>query len=213
MSLTVELYTKLSAAYDHFNRELFGGSLPDCVITLAHHRGAYGYFRDRPFSSREPGEDVPKDEDGNEEGLVDEIALNPWKFRGRTDREIFSTLVHEMVHLRQHHFGKPPKRPTHNKEWAGMMKEVGLHPSDTGEPEGKETGRRVSHYIVDGGPYDQSYERLEIAIDWAALERVKKKKVREPKVTYACEDCEVKVRGKAGLNIVCGECGERMSCD
>lgn len=211
MSLTIDLYTKLSLAYSHFNEELFGGSLPDCVITLAHHRGAYGYFRDRPFSSREPGDDVVVDEDGNEKGLVDEIALNPWKFRGRTDREIFSTLVHEMVHLQQHHFGKPPKRPTHNKEWAEMMKVVGLHPSSTGEPEGKETGRRVSHYIIEGGPYAESYERLEISIDWAALERTKKKKQREPKITYACEACEVKVRGKSGFNIVCGDCGEEMT--
>lgn len=213
MSVTVDLYTKLSAAYDHFNRELFDGSLPDCVITLAHHRGAYGYFRSRPFGDREASEEAVVDEEGNEEGVIDEIALNPWKFRERSDREIFSTLVHEMVHLRQHHFGKPPKRPTHNKEWADMMKEVGLHPSDTGEPEGKETGRRVSHYIVEDGPYARSYERLEIAIDWAALEKNKKKKVREPKVTYTCPACEAKVRGKVGLNIECSDCEERMSDD
>lgn len=213
MSVTVDLYSKLSAAYDYFNQHLFDGALPDCVITLSHHRSAYGYFRSTPFGDREAPAEPVVDEDGNEEGSIDEIALNPWKFRDRTDREVFSTLVHEMVHLRQHHFGKPPKRPTHNKEWAEMMKEVGLHPSDTGEPEGKETGRRVSHYIVEGGPYALAYEGLDIAIDWAALERVRKKKVREPKVTYTCPACEAKVRGKAELNIVCGDCMEPMTDD
>jgi hypothetical protein len=32
------------------------------------------------------------------------------------------------------------------------MKEIGLHPSATGEPGGKETGKHMSHYIVSGGP-------------------------------------------------------------
>ncbi|MDY6980135.1 MAG: hypothetical protein SV201_09650 [Pseudomonadota bacterium] len=33
------------------------------------------------------------------------------------------------------------------------MKEVGLIPSDTGQPGGKETGMLVSHYIDPAGPF------------------------------------------------------------
>jgi len=57
-----------------------------------------------------------------------------------------------MCHLEQHHFGKP-SGAYHNKEWAKMMHAVGLMPSNTGKPGGKQTGQTVSHYIVTGGPF------------------------------------------------------------
>jgi predicted SprT family Zn-dependent metalloprotease len=57
--------------------------------------------------------------------VVDEIALNPRTFIDRTDREIVSTLVREMVHLWQFHFGKPGRRGYHNKQWATKMEEIG----------------------------------------------------------------------------------------
>ena len=44
-------YASLDAAYDHFNRELFGGQLPPCLITMQRHKGAYGYFSGERFAS------------------------------------------------------------------------------------------------------------------------------------------------------------------
>ena len=53
---THRTYTSLDAAYDHFNRELFGGRLPTCLITMQRHKGAYGYFSGARFAStRRPG--------------------------------------------------------------------------------------------------------------------------------------------------------------
>jgi hypothetical protein len=34
MKPTQETYSALQTAYEHFNRELFGGALPECLITL-----------------------------------------------------------------------------------------------------------------------------------------------------------------------------------
>ena len=96
--------------------------------------------------------------DGEE--ITDEIALNPSHFRARTTEQNLSTLVHEMVHLWQHHFGKPSRTGYHNKEWAAMMKAVGLIPSDTGAPGGKETGQHVSHYIEADGAFDRACAEL-----------------------------------------------------
>ena len=48
---THRTYTSLDAAYDHFNRELFGGQLPPCLITMQRHKGAYGYFSGERFAS------------------------------------------------------------------------------------------------------------------------------------------------------------------
>src|ERR1700759_317531 len=88
-------YTGLTEAYDLFNERLFVGKLPRCLITMQRKRGAYGYFSSKRFGTR----------DGSE--ITDEIALNPKHFRKRTDQETLSTLVHEMCHLQQAHFGKP----------------------------------------------------------------------------------------------------------
>jgi hypothetical protein len=53
-----------------------------------------------------------------------------------------------------YHFGK------HNKEWAAMMKAVGLIPSDTAAPGGREVGQKVSHPIEAGGRFERACAEL-----------------------------------------------------
>src|SRR5690606_23876967 len=64
---TREMYDELVVAYDHFNRTLFEGQLPACLITLQRSKKSYGYFKRSRFASAE-GE------------IADEIALNPTHF-------------------------------------------------------------------------------------------------------------------------------------
>ena len=65
---TPEAYGELQQAYDHFNRELFEGQLPPCLITLQHKdRRTYGYFSAARFARH----------DGK---VTDEIAMNPLHF-------------------------------------------------------------------------------------------------------------------------------------
>jgi hypothetical protein len=42
------------------------------------------------------------------------------------------------------------------------LHKFGLQPSSTREPGGKETGEKVSHYIIEGGPFAQAFARLEV---------------------------------------------------
>jgi predicted SprT family Zn-dependent metalloprotease len=67
--------------------------LTHCLVTLQRKRGARGYFSGCRFITKDRTE------------TTDEIALNPVHFDERTTEEILSTLVHEMCHLQQHHFG------------------------------------------------------------------------------------------------------------
>ena len=47
---TTETYAVLQKAYDHFNKHIFNGELPQCLITLSNEmRRAYGYYRHHPF--------------------------------------------------------------------------------------------------------------------------------------------------------------------
>ena len=153
---TEETYSELQTAYAHFNHELFGSQLPPCLITLQRRKGTFGYLSAARFVNH----------DGE---VTDEIAMNPAFFAARDVSETLSTLVHEMVHLWQCHFGQASRNGYHNKQWARQMLKVGLQPTDTGEPGGKDVGQRVTHYIIENGPFDQSCRRLlseEFQVSW-----------------------------------------------
>jgi predicted SprT family Zn-dependent metalloprotease len=144
---TKETYDQLQYAYERLNAALFGGELPNCLMTLQRHRRTYGYFSGNRFAHQ----------DGHS---TDEIALNPAHFRDRPVHEVLATLAHEMVHLWQAHHGKPGRGRYHNKEWAAKMKAIGLQPTDTGEEGGKETGDAVHHLIVPGGRFERATSRM-----------------------------------------------------
>jgi hypothetical protein len=187
---------------------LFDGKLPRCLITMQRKNKSYGYFAGGRFGTL----------DGEE--IANEIALNPSHFRQRTTEQNLSTLVHEMVHLWQHHHGKPSRTGYHNKEWATMMKAVGLIPSDTAAHGGKETGQHVSHYIEAGGAFDRACAdlvKLGFIVPYVELwtegeEKTRKKKAAS-KTKYTCASCDLNVWGKPEIKVICGPCMELMEAD
>lgn len=198
---TIE-YTSLQKAYDFFNKNLFGNDLCNVLITLQRKANAKGYFSPERFVSR-----------GDEDNSTHELALNPDVFIGRTDAEILSTLVHEMVHVWQHHCGEPPRKSYHDRQWASKMVEVGLMPSDTGEVGGKQTGQKMTHYIIDGGAFDAACKQLlagGFALSWQSQnfgdgETASKKKTNS-KVKYTCDSCGANAWGKPESLLICGAC-------
>jgi len=205
MTHTVRQYGTFQAAYDHFNGALWRGKLPPCLITLQRKSRARGYFLGDGFVAR------------HGDGKTDEIALNPDAFAGRTDRQILSTLVHEMAHLWQHHLGTPSRRAYHNKEWAGEMERVGLMPTDTGAPGGQRVGQRVTHYIVDGGPFDVAASVFladHVAVEWASAcggadgKGKAAKASAKSKTKFTCPVCGQNAWAKPGAMIACANLGE-----
>lgn len=194
-------YGMLTDAFAFFNKELFSDKLSPCLIILHRHRSAYGYF----CASHMAGSDAKKP--------VHEIALNPKHIRERKPRDTISTFVHEMVHQWQQEHGKPPKSAYHNKQWAKMMHDVGLHPSTTGKPNGAETGRSVSHYIVTDGPFAVAYAKFEKKNKlelFGDLPDPLKKKNKQSKFKFECGSCDQVCWAKEGASLVCGECEEPM---
>jgi hypothetical protein len=124
------------------------------------------------------------------------------------------------VHLWQHHFGKPSRSGYHNKEWAQHMHGVGLVPSDTGAPGGKEVGQKVSHYIEAGGRSDQSCAalmrkgfQLPYVGRWTeGGEKTKKKKVGS-KTRYTCPNCGLNAWAKPGVLNGCIECEKHLEAE
>jgi hypothetical protein len=137
---TRQTYHELQWAYDHFNRVLFAGQLPSCLITLQREKATFGYFSSKRFACS----------DGQ---ITDEIALNPAYFAVVPLVETLQTLGHEMCHLWQWHFGRPGRGRYHNEQWAGKMESLGLMPSSTGKPGGRRTGDHMGDYAVEGGAF------------------------------------------------------------
>ena len=48
-AITITEYQGFQEAYDFFNRELFGGSLPQVLVTLQRHANTRGYFSPERF--------------------------------------------------------------------------------------------------------------------------------------------------------------------
>lgn len=98
------------------------------------------------------------------------------------------------------------------------MHEIGLHPSDTGQPGGKETGQSCSHYIVEGGRYARVFAELAALPDFTALyvelwddARKTRKAKSASKTRYTCPSCELNAWAKPGVRLMCGECSEPMA--
>ncbi len=189
-----------SGMFDYFNQRLFGGSLPSVLLNFSRLNRAYGFF-------------APERWAGNGQQRAHEISLNPQHIKTRSPEEVASTLVHEMVHLWQHEQGQPSRTGYHNREWATKMLEVGLVPSDTGQPGGKQTGQHMTHYIDPKGAFACAWSSMpgELWLPWAGIpEGERRRTPRTPsKFAYECPKGHGKVWGKPGLDLNCGVCGKR----
>ncbi|MGK0365920.1 MAG: putative SprT family Zn-dependent metalloprotease [Saprospiraceae bacterium] len=212
-------FNALNQAFNYFNQTLFDNALPSCILNFSRKKNTHGFLA--PKRWRKVGE---------EEYSTHEISLTPTTLY-REAKLVFSTLVHEQVHLWQIEFGKPSRGGYHNKEWAKKMIEIGLMPSHTGLVGGKKTGQRMTHYIIEGGAYELAFNKMPQAytLPFTSLDadlmklhlagakpsaggEDGKKPASPPpvrgrtKTKYSCE-CGFNVWGKPSLNIICGNCG------
>lgn len=211
ISLSLEQYKLLDEAYKLFNNKLFNKELPECVIVLHRKKNARGYFHAERYVDRDS---VKKAKKRDQIKSYDELAMNPDDF-DRPDIAILSTLAHEMAHVWRHHCsGKEPSRGGyHDKLWGKKMEEIGLMPSSTGQEGGKKTGQKVTHYIIKNGKYEK------LALHFLRSKKIKLSSFQistsssngnRNKIKYSCPSCEMNVWGKPGVNIICGECEERL---
>ncbi|MDH3379534.1 MAG: SprT-like domain-containing protein [Gammaproteobacteria bacterium] len=210
MASPTQEYEAYQYAYDYLKKELFDVNLPPCLITFQRQRRAYGYFYSYGFADR-----------NNPTLRTDEIALNPDTFVGCTDKEILSTLVHELCHLWQAHEGKPGRSGYHNRQWAREMMRVGLQPISLDNP-GKMTGQRVTHEIIPGGRFDLAADQLLAtgfrlrwqSADVVALNGKVTMKVAKPKrnkVKFTCDECGQNAWAKPRARLICGLCQEPLA--
>jgi hypothetical protein len=193
---TPELHLKMQAAVDHF--KVLIGVRSDAHLTFAPKANSAGHFAADRYVGLDGASIAPH-----------QINLNPDHFVDETDKEVASTLAHELVHLWRHENGPPLKRAYHDKLWAAKMKSIGLMPSSTGAPGGRETGAKVSHYILAGGPFEQAFAELQ-ASGWQlplqSAPRRGQTKGPNSKTKFMCPGCDRKVWGKPDTEVWCKRC-------
>ena len=217
---TMIQYQEFDKAFDFFNSALFGSQLPKVLVTFSRKPRMLGYYSpDRWERTNDP------------EDRAGELSFNPDTFESRTAEDVLSTLAHEMAHCWQNHFGKPSRPGYHNVEWGQKMEEIGLMPSNTGQPGGGKTGQQMTHYIIEDGPFALAAADL-MALGWSIqyLDRAgrftaapgpgpapapgKGGKVTPKAPTrakFVCGQCKAAAWGRPGLNLVCGDCQEPMA--
>lgn len=215
-NLTAEAYRDLYVAKDFFNERLFGGELPDCILSFARQKNMLGYFCVDRFE--------------NTEGMTaHEIALNPTYLKSRGDAEALSTLVHELCHLWRHVLGPLNRRDGrgsrgyHDLVWAGKMLEVGLCPTDTGLPGGKMTGYRVTHLIIEGGQFDLDCKELiarGFKLNWHDRLLPSRSTIgdeeetsdepqptkKKDRIKFTCPGCQLNAWAKPSAELTCTSC-------
>jgi hypothetical protein len=136
---------------------------------------------------------------------------NPTHFETRGFAYVLSTLAHEMVHLWQYRFGKPGSRGYHNKQWAGKMHAIGLHPSSTGDVGGRETGQSMTHYIEPHGPFEAFAAELEaegFRLPYVDIRHDLQRQAKlESKTKWTCPSCGDVYRAKKTAMPACARCG------
>ncbi|MGE3702640.1 MAG: SprT-like domain-containing protein [Hyphomicrobiaceae bacterium] len=213
----VQAIHELQLAHDFLKAALWKmADWSPCFITLQR-KGSrtLGYFAPARFATAE-GQ------------VADEIALNPRHIGSRSFIEVMSTLGHEMCHAWQHHCGRKHSRGGyHNKEWAGEMLRVGLHPSHSGSPGGRMTGQKMSHYVIRGGVFEVAVAKLRAMVpeltwfDVNAAELLPKGLPDADLVTprrgrtgrrtvYRCLACRLRAESRSDALLICGKCETQM---
>jgi len=192
---TIKQHEAIQLIYDYFNEKLFNSSLNNCILNFSRKSKAYGFFAPNRWSAR-----IGKEH-------LHEISLNP-EHLTRNPKEVVSTLVHEMCHLWQQDHGQPSPG-YHNKEFAVKMRSIGLQCSHNGQIGGRETGKNMTHYILENGLYDTFYNKMpeSFIYPFICMQEPQKKanKTKKNKTKYSC-DCGQNIWGKPGLNVFCQDC-------
>ena len=215
------LSVSLEEAFDYFNRKLWGGKLPPVVLVISRKKEENGgHYSPNRWRVRPEGEAGSEDKLKEAMGLaargpngwdVGELALNCQSWPTETDMWILSVLVHEMAHHWQEVTGETPKNGYHDKVWGREMKRVGLYPSNTSAPGGRETGRQMSHYVIEGGLFEGACAELlagGFRVRWDSPRYTKKAK--KSKWRYECPKCKARAWAKAGVKLICGVCEEGL---
>ncbi|MFN8250262.1 MAG: SprT-like domain-containing protein [Ferruginibacter sp.] len=207
---TLRLFGSLYKCAEFFQQRLFARPLSPYFLSL-NKTQAKGY--NRPNSWQE-----------GSIATLPEININP-DLLLLSAEELMGTLLHEICHHYHAQYGSPGKNGYHNKEFSNIMSSIGLQCSETGRPGGKDTGYKMTHYIIHGGKFDRVFKELpqllltefkpvadsaSKIVDPKKLTKQKLRAEQKRKTKYTCLGCSLCMWGKPSAYVICGNCQEQL---
>ena len=201
---------QLEKMYNVLNLDKFGGALPVPVITVQSKPGTYGHCSRARIWQR-------KEENTYEMNIAAEQLSAPIE-------EIIDTLLHEMVHLycRENEIKEVSRGGKyHNKKFKELAEKVGLKCVDTGIHGWNTVGTgndALIEYALEKGWNEIMLNResvgARIRIPGAGTahdgEPVREGKRPSSTRKLKCPCCGNSVRATKVVNIICGDCMEKM---
>jgi predicted SprT family Zn-dependent metalloprotease len=228
---SVELYSKVQTVIDELDKAFFSGKgkekIPQvvfaintkckaCVVAYVQADALYDKKTDKKLQY---------------------MAINP-DYLNRKQKDILSTVCHELCHVYEHAYIHIPRGGYHDKQWAKLMEDCGL------EPKYLNTSKTaVDHKIIKGGAFEDFAKAFEekygedffniVSYSSEVQKKTRKalgikgddedddtpradnadkpvKKYNRNKIKYVCRGCGLKVWGKPGLSVSCNECMETL---
>jgi hypothetical protein len=174
------------------------GFLPDVLVTLQRQARSRGYFSPQRFRSRV------------EEALVMNSLLTLNGFLGAQTKKSVRPLRTKWSMFGNRLTAECRARLITIASGAAKMKAIGLHPSATGEPGGRETGQSMTHFILQGGRYSRAFRELQATgfqLHWqSAMAEAGSRVKRTSKTKLTCPECSQNVWAKPGAQVICGIC-------
>jgi hypothetical protein len=193
MKPTQTQFSAYQQVFDYFNSRLFDNSLPNCMLSFTRRRSISHTLFTTGQWCKNAGSTTP------------EISLNLKQLSEDEPIEVVA-----MLDWWQERFGQPSRKGYYNREWAEKITTIGLIPSATGLPGGRQTGQGIKHYIEAKGRFEQAFKEMPVDFLFPfrpAMFEGQKRSGYSVKVMYQCVGCGAKVWGKDGLELMCG-CGQ-----
>ncbi len=213
-TITLNQAQELQTAYGLVDDYLLGGVLPRNVrLGVAHipRSSDGGVFLSNKWDDKGNG--------ACHEILIDEHLLTLDKSRW------VAALVHQMVHLLQYEHDSLPSngRHYHNKEFAAIMRNVGLPliSLDPDRKEGSEVGQKVDYSIDSEGRFQKMIQILGDKLIISTQPRnagtqldVSAKMSRSAKYRHYCPKCDSGFKTDTKeVNLLCGKCGRKIQTE
>lgn len=193
--------------YDIFNKELFKGELPLCVINL-------GYNRGKKELSTLGRTYINLEWIDNDTGEVEyAIEITPLAINDGL-HQVIETLLHEMVHVycKMMNIKDCSKAGKHNKEFKAIAENIGLIVEEDEKYGWTITTLTEQHYkLISNIEYDKSIFNLECVVK-PSENKEKKPKEKKPKYKHYCPNGHNKPfsLSEQQLNLKCSICNSDL---
>ena len=187
---------ELESLFSKFNTRFFSGALEKPVISVSqdHTRGSYGWCTLWKAC-----------QDGTESGEFYEINLCA-EYLNRPFEETCSTLIHEMVHLKNLQDGVQDTSRSgtyHNKKFKKAAETTGALTVE----KGSKYGWHITKLSPEGEAFVKSLGKNGFTLVRPKVPRLKgSRKGGSSSRKYVCPDCGIIIRATKEICVICGEC-------